>query len=546
MNKQRIVIERTILVAMTGLTCAYALILMLSQYSPTPQHFYFQNGNNLIKHHEANLATIKAHLEAPSVLSISPDLNLKVVLESKEDRQTLILHNTLTRKAIIKRPFEGFPVNCTWITSSSAVIIVQQGGWYVPIIWHFTDNSVLDLKEFKSKGNWAPPVKITDNVIYFFTTDFTLGKLYSYDLQSRKSRLLSANEISGRSDVSVSTNGEAVAAVSKLDSSKLIIISVSENTTTSKLIQMPGRVKEISSGPSVNSFLVVVRGYSNSNHILYLIKPGIEGYSELAREPIYEIRYPKSIGQNGTYCYQVTSATLGQLFINIISTSSSAIAVNSKGFLRPIRSFNSGRMLLGNYTSDNQPTKFVSINADGLTSQIIEEANSNQIPIVPKHTYITSNASYNIPCVVWEPDPNSVKADIIFVHGGPKLHIPSSYDSVFANMARLGIRVTAINYRGSTGYGIHYEDSSKRSDQVEDLTTVYDHVKTGSEIPIVVLAHSYGTQLVMEAATSMPNVKAFILLSPTGLDNLGSMPVDKTVILAGEHNSRLHHLFKMW
>jgi alpha/beta superfamily hydrolase len=96
--------------------------------------------------------------------------------------------------------------------------------------------------------------------------------------------------------------------------------------------------------------------------------------------------------------------------------------------------------------------------------------------------------------------PDHPSRAVIFVHGGPQLHLTDSWHESVQALVRRDAAVIRLNYRGSSGYGHRFERAAE-TEQVDDIAAAIVYARDVLAIParnIVLLAHSYGAHVVIQ------------------------------------------------
>lgn len=106
---------------------------------------------------------------------------------------------------------------------------------------------------------------------------------------------------------------------------------------------------------------------------------------------------------------------------------------------------------------------------------------------VPVHVYIAKDASREMP-----------KPLVIYVHGGPNVHLEKQFDARFQFLANQGYTVVVPNTRGSTGYGEAYQNALLNNwgkNHVTDVIAVADYFKKHPFVDsenVFLTGHSFG------------------------------------------------------
>ncbi len=109
---------------------------------------------------------------------------------------------------------------------------------------------------------------------------------------------------------------------------------------------------------------------------------------------------------------------------------------------------------------------------------------------------------------------NGQNAAIVYIHGGPTSQTMNSFNRFVQYAANQGYMVLAPNYRGSTGYGMKFQQTNlfdMGGGDLQDVLAGVDWIKqTGHLDPkkIAVMGGSYGGYLSMMSVTKAPEVWA--------------------------------------
>jgi len=109
---------------------------------------------------------------------------------------------------------------------------------------------------------------------------------------------------------------------------------------------------------------------------------------------------------------------------------------------------------------------------------------------------------------------NGQNAAIVYLHGGPTSQSMNSFNRFIQFAVNQGYMVLAPNYRGSTGYGMEFQEANlfdMGGGDLQDILAGVDWIKqTGHLDPkkIAVMGGSYGGYLSMMAVTKAPEVWA--------------------------------------
>lgn len=120
---------------------------------------------------------------------------------------------------------------------------------------------------------------------------------------------------------------------------------------------------------------------------------------------------------------------------------------------------------------------------------------------------------------------------VIYFHGGPSNH-DEALPLAYLDEGSAAIR---LNYRGSTGYGVSFEQADNgfnRHKQVEDLKYLYDWIKEHPRLDenrIILFGGSWGGYMVMAAMTKFPDL-FYAGYSGAGVSDLVSIATNEFFI----------------
>jgi len=150
-----------------------------------------------------------------------------------------------------------------------------------------------------------------------------------------------------------------------------------------------------------------------------------------------------------------------------------------KGSLIPIGPAD-GAEWVGLYYSSTQPGEIVRFDIDDVDvsrfqplTQVWERTVIKSEQLMPAEDFEwKAKDSLDIHGWLYRPKKHSRKA-VIYVHGGPTAHVEDSINSQIQYLVSRGFNVLVPNYRGSTGYGVEFEDLIRvngwGSDEQEDI-----------------------------------------------------------------------------
>lgn len=198
----------------------------------------------------------------------------------------------------------------------------------------------------------------------------------------------------------------------------------------------------------------------------------------------------------------------------------------------------SGRAILTNVihneaiilqTSRTTPPSLYGVNLGSLKIRSIKKAHEVNNGTVKAESIRIPTEWGEIPAYLWRTQKKGAPL-LIRVHGGPDTQSYRSWDGLSQLCFDNNIDVLSINYRGSTGYGVKFEEGINwlgvsNNPAGQDILSALDYAQYNlkySRDRIFMQGHSYGSQVIIEAILGesarnqrLPFAGA-ILLSPIG------------------------------
>jgi dipeptidyl aminopeptidase/acylaminoacyl peptidase len=164
-----------------------------------------------------------------------------------------------------------------------------------------------------------------------------------------------------------------------------------------------------------------------------------------------------------------------------LATKKETPLIVAQGSLGPIDVAADGAWI-GSYSSSTQPPEIVSFRAENLQddlkkpdiTHLWENTSIKQSQLVPAQEYAWCGSDGKR-IHGWLYRANHTRGTIVLVHGGPTAHDEDSFDAQTQFFVSCGFNVFNPNYRGSTGYGLEFQDSIKEDGwggrEQEDIRT---------------------------------------------------------------------------
>jgi dipeptidyl aminopeptidase/acylaminoacyl peptidase len=155
--------------------------------------------------------------------------------------------------------------------------------------------------------------------------------------------------------------------------------------------------------------------------------------------------------------------------------------------------------------------------SDQLTHSLVGGVRSEDMVEPYLVHYPSKDGKWTISAFVYVPynlPRNGEHPAIVFVHGGPTAQTMNTFNRFVQYMANQGYIVIAPNYRGSTGYGIEFQQANlfdMGGGDLQDVLGAADWIKqTGYVDPkkLILMGGSYGGYMTMMGVTKAPEVWA--------------------------------------
>lgn len=176
----------------------------------------------------------------------------------------------------------------------------------------------------------------------------------------------------------------------------------------------------------------------------------------------------------------------------------------------------------------DQPTKLISVNADGRTKAVATsvQTNGDELPLLAKQDISQaislrigegrqqSHAYYYAPANSRYQANDALPPLLVMVHGGPTARCNSSFDIMKQFWTTSGFAILDVNHRGSTGYGRRYRDALLEQwgeVDMQDIVAAIEHVISADLAhpdQVFIRGKSAGGYAVQRVLTQFPHLFA--------------------------------------
>jgi dipeptidyl aminopeptidase/acylaminoacyl peptidase len=148
-----------------------------------------------------------------------------------------------------------------------------------------------------------------------------------------------------------------------------------------------------------------------------------------------------------------------------------------------------------------------------LTTPLPAEINKNDLPMPVEILYPGFDEGIQVPALLYQPEKTHAPT-VVNIHGGPNWHFSMDWNPFMSYLASRGWVVLAPNYRGSTGYGHHWQMANYKDlggCDTRDVASGVQHLINeglADSKHVVVTGRSHGGYLTMTCLTQYPELWA--------------------------------------
>jgi dipeptidyl aminopeptidase/acylaminoacyl peptidase len=418
----------------------------------------------------------------------------------------------------------------SWVPDSTAVIVMEdQGGNERYQLFQIDINNPLVMlpltektPDFFIRGGMLHPNK--DFLVYGANYDFESKKeieqtwIYRHNLQTGEKKVLAKPEKSGYIVPHMSTDGNLIIYSRKdcTSAGRQIWLMDIDGQNDRELVNVGDDLKAYATWfPGEHKLLVI--GETKTHRKLGIITLPEEQVDWIVDDPIRNIEDAYvPYGSKEIVILEISQARTKPSILDTLTGKERDLS-SKIGTLIPLAPFSSEEWI-GLFYSSNQPDELSLFSI--ATPEIIKTESISKVwdqTTLTQDDFIRAEDYYwqsvdglEIQGYLYRPHGDS-KGTIVFIHGGPTWHSEDWINNLVQVFARNGYVVLDPNYRGSTGFGMEFQESIKEDGwggkEQEDIRTGINQLtKDGIAIPgkIGITGISYGGYSAWWAITHFP------------------------------------------
>lgn len=418
----------------------------------------------------------------------------------------------------------------SWVPDSSAVIVMEDhGGNERYQLFQIDINNPLVMlpltennPEFFIRGGMLHPNK--DFLVYGANYDFESKKeieqtwIYRQNLQTGEKKVLAKPKKSGYIVPIMSTDGNLIiySRKDRTSAGRQIWLVDIDGQSDRELVNVGDDLKAYATWfPGENKLLVIAETKTHRKlGIITLPEEQVDWVLDDPKRNIEDAYVP--YGSKEIVILEISQARTKPSILDPITGKEKDLS-SKIGTLIPLAPFSSEEWI-GWFYSSNQPDELSlfpiatpEINKTESISKIWDQTTLTQDDFIRAEDYYWQSIDgLEIQGYLYRPHGDS-KGTIVFIHGGPTWHSEDWINNLIQVFARNGYVVLDPNYRGSTGFGMEFQESIKEDGwggkEQEDIRTgINQLIKDGIAIPgkIGITGISYGGYSAWWAITHFP------------------------------------------
>jgi len=457
----------------------------------------------------------------PVAVTISPDASLLLLKTRLTDSFELEVFDCATGHIIAKSQSRDNQVGLSWRPNNRAVAyFAAEGGngLFRPYLWDVTSGKVNFLRG-PPTSTPIPRFRWSEDglKLAYLVGGSDEGFLELLDLRPNGRSTVFAGPFRVRSDFRWSWDGRNLAVVQSDSPSTLTILNLDTHQPERKIpiIGGSGEIRDLAWRANTESLALTAR---TSEFLKLITVDTTTNKVTTCLEAKGDVGEPHYSPDGQTLIYQVMSESAQTLYMTHCDGAPSRRIGPSTGFVNFDRFMPSKSAVAALYTSLTDPPAIYEYSVNSNRERQIyrlpkaEELKSSSPTVIN----IRSWDGTLVPTVFWRPsDDAQLKRVIIGIHGGPHLQAMKRWEILPHIATERGIGVLAVNYRGSSGYGLTYERRGTARDRVADIIAACNYAHAILGIPnekIFLFGTSYGAYLAALTANQEPTAIGGVVL----------------------------------
>jgi dipeptidyl aminopeptidase/acylaminoacyl peptidase len=457
----------------------------------------------------------------PSPLLISPDGKRVLDRAMSGDRFALEVHN-VTGGVVARTDARTFHLAMTWRADGNAIAYLApslRDGLFRPYLWSLAPAAA-------PRGVTAPPTAWAAEMLYAprggrfaYVVTPEIGKPLDLVVvaphQEEERYATVFRNLSMRAGFAWSPDGTRLAVVGASDEGSVVIVSASGGPAQRVTVVPGGLVREMSWRPDGNALAVSARAPDEEHYSIHEVSLASGDRRLLARPddltgPVYTpngrlLLQESSDGDARLLCLDapgVAPRTLGDK----AASSWAWLGFDATGDTAYYR-----------FNGSFDPPSIVAVAIGAGTLRTVAESQKVE-GVVGQRRRLASTGGVEVPVVWWPAThaPGQPRRAVVFAHGGPEAQMTPGWDAGIQMLARSGLDVVAVNYRGSIGYGTRFERIGPVGGRIDDVLAgaafARDRNGPGSA-EVELWGSSYGASLAATAASRHPEAFTRVVLA---------------------------------
>jgi dipeptidyl aminopeptidase/acylaminoacyl peptidase len=297
--------------------------------------------------------------------------------------------------------------------------------------------------------------------------------------------------------------------------SRQVLIVSADSQEISERIDTSGRVSDLAWEPRKNILMLIQQKDGSRSFIEY---DRLKRTERILFSADSGIRSPVWLERNHGYLFQWSRFGTEGLFLGSEKKGTLPKCLISNGTSRFVERLSADDRIAIAHRSETS-VELLSVNVESLNQKIIAAANVSALGrTVPQRATVTSSDGTKIPILFWR-SPNKrtgSRALVIRVRATPHDADSSMWQEDIQMYLKHGMDFMSVNYRGSTGYGTHFEEAGGQKERSQDVLAACEYAHSTLGVPyerIALLGHSNGATIALGAALISPRHMGFLFLA---------------------------------
>lgn len=460
----------------------------------------------------------------PMAVNVSPDGRYVLTKEDLQDGFRIGIRETGSSRLVISNHSANSQRSLTWRPDSQALLFQEISGLDRPLCLFDFKSGLKTRLELPVSRTALPPLRWDPdgNRFAYFHGDWSKGRLLVTDPQQNEEPAELLGAMSGTCDFAWAPDGNTLATTTASKPDTVLLTAL--DTLDSSEIKMPAgaEIESLAWAPDGESLLVAARRKEDEHFGLFETKA--KGGSFFIRAVAQgDIGNPLWLPDGQFFLYHVLSDGIVQAVLGSRSQPFLRTVGPTNGVLRVTHASPDGGKLYARFASLTAPPVLLEITVATDEARVLyAPPGSERVRCpAPQSIRIASFDGTEIPAYHWKSARTSgpPSAVLIDVHGGLHTQTFPAWESYVQIMVEKGCDVIALNYRGSSGFGHHFENLGDEADRVKDVVAARDFavdVLKAAPARVYLMGNSHGSGLIAAAAAHGKEIGGLVLISWAG------------------------------